>query len=281
MGNKKYGSKAEYDRLRKAAKASDWIGANLRKRAWEALAVEAFGREPIEEARTALRGIAGFEDAVYFEGTEFRYRVVTQPGVRLAGNPMVYDPPLAPGEVVEVELTFDAADGERRIASHTRLPLPDLPPIARCTPLDTLPLDDPLGRLVADLVYGPEGLEEAQREADGREPEYVEFSVVMVPGQPDDMDLDPPLAVGEVIDIFLLVPFVVADETEWQEEIEAYLELGEVECERIAYRQFPRKILPEEEVKRFRGGETEEVSSARDATVGRYTIIYEEVVGPE
>src|SRR3954452_3168319 len=96
QGTKKYGSKAEYDRLRKAAKASDWIGANLRKRTWEALAVEAFGRERIEEARTALRGVAGFEDAVDFEGVEFRYRAVTQPGVRLAGNPMVYDPPLAP-----------------------------------------------------------------------------------------------------------------------------------------------------------------------------------------
>jgi hypothetical protein len=53
-GNKKYGSKAVYDRLRKAAKASDWINANLRKRAWEVLAVEVFGCEPIEEARTAL-----------------------------------------------------------------------------------------------------------------------------------------------------------------------------------------------------------------------------------
>src|SRR3954454_6032836 len=233
MGNKKYGSKAEYDRLRKAGKASDWIGANLRKRAWEALAIEAFGREPIDEARTALRGVEGFEDAADFEGAELRYRVVTQPGVRLAGDPLIYDPPLAPGEVVEVELTFEAADGERRIASPIRLPLPDLPPIAHCTLLDTLPLNDPPGRLVADLVYGPEGLEEAQREADGREPEYIEFSVVMVPGQPDDMDLDPPLAVGEVIHIFLLVPSVVADEAEWQDEIEAYLELGEVECERI------------------------------------------------
>src|SRR3712207_6860719 len=46
---KRYGSKAEYDRLRKAAKASDWLGADLRKRAWEALAVEAFGRKRVEE----------------------------------------------------------------------------------------------------------------------------------------------------------------------------------------------------------------------------------------
>jgi hypothetical protein len=124
-------------------------------------------------------------------------------------------------------------------------------------------------------------MEEAQREAEGREPEYIEFSVVMVAGQPDDMDLDPPLAVGEMIDTFLLVPSVVADETEWQDEIEAYLELGEVECERIAYRQFPRKILPEEEVEHFQGGGIEEVSSVRGATVGRHRVIYEKVVGPK
>jgi hypothetical protein len=59
------------------------------------------------------------------------------------------------------------------------------------------------------------------------------------------------------------------------------LGLGEIECERIAYRQFPRKMLPEAEAERFRDDETEEVSSDRDATAARGTIIFEEVLGPE
>jgi hypothetical protein len=147
--------------------------------------------------------------------------------------------------------------------------------------LDARRLDDPLGRLVADLVYGPEGLEEAQWEADGLEPEYIEFSVVMVPGQPNDIDLDPPLAFGEVINAFLLVRAADADTAESWDEIEAYLELGEVECERAAHRQFPRKLLPEAEVEGFRDEETEEVSSDRDATSARRTIIFEQVVQPD
>ena len=280
MGNKKYGSKAEYDRLRKAAKASDWLGADLRKRAWEALAVEAFGRERVEEARTALRAVAGCEDAVDFEGAAFRHRVVTRPGVRLAGDPTVHDPPLVPGEVVEVELRFEAGDGERRVTRRVRLPMPDLAPVARCTPPDWRRLDDPLGRLVADLVFGPEGLEEARREADGREPEAVEFSVVTAPGQPADADLDPPLAAGEVIDAFLLVR-PAEDDPEDREEFAAHLDLGEVEYERVAYRQFPRKALPEEAAARFQDAETEEVSCERDATAARRTIVFEEVCSPE
>ena len=277
---KRYGSKAEYDRLRKAAKASDWIGADLRKRAWEGLAAEAFGREQVEQARTALRAVEGCADAGDFEGAQFSYRVVTRPGVRLAGDPTIYDPPLVPGEVVEVELRFDAADGERRVDRRVRLPVPDLPPVARCTLPDPRRLDAPLGRLVADLVYGPEGLAEARREAGGREPEAVEFSVVTAPGQPEDIDLDPPLAAGEVIDAFLLVRPAAADPDEWEEEFEAFLGLGEVEYERVAYRQFPRKSLPGGEVARFRDAETEEVSSDRDATAARRTIVFEEVIGP-
>ncbi len=278
---KRYGSKAEYDRLRKAPRASDWIGADLRKRAWAALASEAFGREQVEQARTALRAVEGCEDAADFEGAEFSYRVVTQPGVRLAGDPTVHDPPLAPGEVVEAELRFDEAGGERRLARRVRLPLPDLPPVARCTFPESRRLDDPLGRLVADLVYGPEGLEEARREAGGREPECVEFSVVVEPGQPDDIDLDPPLAAGEVIDAFLLVRPAEDDPEDWQEEFDAYLGLGEVEYERVAHRQFPRKSLPAEEAARFRDAETEEVSSARDATAARRLIVFEEEIGPD
>jgi hypothetical protein len=279
---KRYGSKAEYDRLRKAAKASDWIGADLRKRAWEGLAAEAFGREQVEQARTALRAVEGSAEAGDFEGARFSYRVVTRPGVRLAGDPTVHDPPLVPGEVVEVELRFDAADGERRVNRRVRLPAPDLPPVARCTLPDPRRLDDPLGRLVADLVYGPEGLAEARREAGGREPEAVEFSVVTEPGQPDDIDLDPPLAAGEVIDAFLLVREADdEDAAAWREEIRAHLGLGEVECERVAHRRFPRKALPEAEVERFREAETEEVSSERDAAAARRTILFEEVIGPE
>ena len=277
---KRYGSKAEYDRLRKAAKASDWIGADLRKRAWAALAIEAFGRERVERARTALRAVEGCEDAVDFEGAEFRYRTVTRPGVRLAGDPTVHDPPLAPGEVVEVELTCDGAEGTRTERRRVRLAMPDLPPVARCTVRDVRRLDDPLGRLVADLVYGPEGLAEARREAGGREPEAVEFSVVTAPGQPDDIDLDPPLAAGEVIDAFLLVRPAAADPEEW-EEAEAFLALGEVEYERVAYRRFPRKSLPDEDAAPFRDAETEEVSSERDAAAGSRTIVFEEVIGPE
>jgi hypothetical protein len=277
---KRYGSKAEYDRLRKAATASDWIGADLRKRAWEGLAAEAFGREQVEQARTALRAVEGCEDAGDFEGARFSYRVVTRPGVRLAGDPTIYDPPLVPGEVVEVELRFDAADGERRVNRRVRLPAPDLPPVARCTLPDPRRLDDPLGRLVADLVYGPEGLAEARREAGSREPEAVEFSVVTAPGQPDDIDLDPPLAAGEVIDAFLLVRPAEDDPEDW-EEFDAYLELGEVAYERVAYRQFPRKVLPEGEAARFQDAESEEVSSDRDATAARRTILFEEVVSPE
>ena len=278
---KRYGSKAEYDRLRKAAGASDWIGADLRKRAWEALAAEAFGRERVEQARTALRAMEGCEDAVDFEGAEFRYRTVTRPGVRLAGDPTVHDPPLAPGEVVEVELTCDGAEGTRTERRRVRLAMPDLPPVARCTVRDVRRLDDPLGHLVVDLVFGPEGLEEARREAGGREPECVEFSVVVEPGQPDDIDLDPPLAAGEVVDAFLLVRPAAADPEEWEEEVEAFLALGEVEYERVAYRQFPRKSLPDEDAARFRDAEAEEVSSDRDAAAARRTIVFEEVIGPE
>jgi hypothetical protein len=278
---KKYGSKAEYDRQRKAARASDWIGADLRKRAWEALAAVAFGRERVEQARTALRAVEGCEDAVDFEGAEFRYRTVTQPGVRLAGDPTVHDPPLAPGEVVEVELTSDGAEGTRTERRRVRLAMPDLPPVARCTVGDVRRLDDALGRLVADLVFGPEGLDEARREAGGREPEYVEFSVVVEPGQPGDIDLDPPLAAGEVIDAFLLVRPAAADPDAWEEEVEAFPALGAVEYERVAYRQFPRKSLPDGEAARFRDAETEEVSSDRDATAAHRTIVFEEVIGPE
>jgi hypothetical protein len=64
----------------------------------------------------------------------------------------------------------------------------------------------------------------------------VEFSVIVEPGQPNDTDLDPALAVGEVIDAFLLVPFADAHPAEAQAEIEAYIALGEVERERVAYR---------------------------------------------
>jgi hypothetical protein len=277
MGKKKYGSKAEYDRVRKAAKASDWIGADLRKRAWEALAAEAFGRERVEEARTALRAVAGCEDAVEFEGAEFSYRVVTRPGVRLAGDPTVHDPPLAPGEVVEVALRSEGAEGGRRETRRVRLRMPDLPPVARCTLPEARRLDDPLGRLVADLVFGPEGLEEARRRADGREPGRIEFSVVTAPGQPEDIDLDPPLAAGEVIDAFLLVR-PAEDDPEDREEFAAYLDLGEVAYERVAHRQFPRKALPEAAAARFQDAETEEVSCDRDAAVARRTIVLEEVV---
>ncbi len=56
---------------------------------------------------------------------------------------------------------------------------------------------------------------------------------------------------------------------------------GEVACERVAHRQFPRKLLPEAKVERFRDEATEEVSSERDATMARHTIIREEVGGPE
>ncbi len=277
MGKKRYGSKAEYDRVRKAAKASGWIGADLRKRAWEALAAEAFGRERVEEARTALRAVAGCEDAMGFEGAEFSYRVVTRPGVRLAGDPTVHDPPLAPGEVVEAELRSEGADGGRRVTRRVRLRMPDLPPVARCTLPEARRLDDPLGRLVADLVFGPEGLEEARRRADGREPEHIEFSVLTAPGQPEDIDLDPPLAAGEVIDAFLLVR-PAEDDPEDREEFAASLDLGGVAYERVAHRQFPRKALPEEAAARFQDAETEEVSCDRDAAVARRTIVLEEVV---
>ncbi len=207
--------------------------------------------------------------------------MVTQPGVRLAGDPTIYNPPLALGEVVEVELLFDEAEGMRAVNRRVRLPMPDLPPVARCTLLDSRRLDDPLGHLVVDLVYGAEGLEAARREADGREPEYIEFSVVTEPGQPEDIDLDPPLAAGEVIDAFLLLRSVDVDAAEWQDEFGSYLAVGEVECERVAHRQFPRKLLPEAEAGRFRDDEAEEVSSERDATMARRTIIYDGVVGPE
>jgi hypothetical protein len=280
MGKKRYGSKAEYDRLLKAALASGWIGADLRKRGWEALAAEAFGRERVEQARTALRAAGGREDAEDFEGAGFSYRIVTRPGVRLPGDPTVHEPPLAPGEVVEAELTFDTAEGTRTITRRVRLPIPDLPPVARCTLPDSRRLDDPLGRLVADLAFGPEGLEAARREADGREPEYVEFSVVTAPGQPADVDLDSPLAAGEVIDTFLLVRAADADTAGWRDESGPQVELGEVECDRIAHRRFPRKVLPEAEVERFLDEATEEVSSERDAAAARRTIVFEEVVGP-
>ena len=62
----------------------------------------------------------------------------------------------------------------------------------------------------------------------------VEFSVIVEPGHPNDTDLDPALAVGEVIDAFLLVPFADAHPAEAQAEIEAYIALGEVK--RVAYR---------------------------------------------
>jgi hypothetical protein len=89
------------------------------------------------------------------------------------------------------------------------------------------------------------------------------------------------LAVGEVIDAFLLVRAADADTAESWDEIEAYLGLGKVECERVAHRQFPRKLLPEAEVERFRDEETEEVASDRDATSARRTIIFEQVAQPD
>jgi hypothetical protein len=40
-------------------------------------------------------------------------------------------------------------------------------------------------------------------------------------------------------------------------------------------------VLPEGQVVRFQGTETEDISSERDAAMAGHTIIYEEVVGSE
>jgi hypothetical protein len=67
-------------------------------------------------------------------------------------------------------------------------------------------LSDPLMMEVATAVFGRECITKVPLMPDGTAMGTLEFSLVVEPGQPIDIDIDPPLARGEVINVQLRAP---------------------------------------------------------------------------
>ncbi len=67
-------------------------------------------------------------------------------------------------------------------------------------------LSDPVATAVAAAVFGKECISKVATMPNGGIMGTIEFWLVTEPGQPIDVDLDPPLARGDVIDIVLRAP---------------------------------------------------------------------------
>jgi hypothetical protein len=137
------------------------------------------------------------------------YRTIIREGTHLVEYPgILFDPPLAVDELISVELIDRMNDGAFAWCQFPRVlkPLSDDAPPAMVTRLLHRRLSDPLANAIAIDVFGKECISRVPLMPDGEVLGTLEFSLVASAGQPVDYDLDPPLARGEVIELFLRAP---------------------------------------------------------------------------
>jgi hypothetical protein len=145
------------------------------------------------------------------EHEEISYRTVTRPGTHIDQYPgILFDPPLSLGELLSVSVTGRGEwGGIRDWREFPRV----LRPVSAALPPAIVTghrfggrLSEPLMMEVATAIFGRDCIAKVPLMPDGMVMGTLEFCLVVEPGQPIDVDLDPPLARGEVIKVRLRAP---------------------------------------------------------------------------
>jgi hypothetical protein len=145
------------------------------------------------------------------EEITIQYRTVIRPGTCTHKYPgILFDPPLFLNELLCVSVNCHDEFGDRtlfwREFPRVTDPTAETRPRAIATGRQIHHLSDPLMFALATAVFGRECVADIPLTRGGTVGGTLEFSLVLLSGQPGDCDLDPPLVRGEVIEIVLSVP---------------------------------------------------------------------------